>query len=711
MSNDPIRLMKEISEFQAKKCLDHFENGRENELETDFSKFIGKNAQSLVNNKPIYRIGFHYVSPTFGKWMRLYHDPKIPNDGNPFKNPPSHIEMYVHHEIYSNIIPRNRNLLVHPGLFKPLLIQFGGNKSNNGSNTIYITSNCLRELKRLLIEGLPGDDPSERFIFSFLPADKYFSSRLQSEFPSVYKFLIGDLKKGIKYVFSKNINSLLAKVYDDNTMNRYLLDIFLFSFFPSIRVFSENQKLLIKLTPYRIDSSSNSKGQDGELCACTAIAGEDLSSTDKLGSKLHDLILDLLLLDLWVANERSSADHRLVYVEDVIRECARVEKVTFHSLNEFPRWFCNELNMHINAGCKHKLMDKACACSEDYMEKCSWYRMCYGEDRIVSVSRKYLNMLKDIERRMLDIDKAKPNVSIVYLYSEPGAGKEQIAKLCHLFSKRGNEPPSLDESAYKDIYPKFTDVIGSLPEKRIDKLEFADRAKNISIFKEEKRYFFNYIPLNSALINDNNFSQILFGTVKDPLKQIGILCQAHFWGGTVFLDEFNTIRPVDIAARFLRILEKPYEAYIEGIGTPVKLNIHIVFAGNLDRDGLLRAGFNPALVFRICENQITVPPLRERPEDIALFALYQCNKHNEKLPAIEQVHHIDPNGLRLICNLPWETNYRGLKGFMDDLLSHRKYHRISNREITYEEILDCLGKRGLLSGKTIQLKEDAYHEK
>jgi DNA-binding NtrC family response regulator len=134
---------------------------------------------------------------------------------------------------------------------------------------------------------------------------------------------------------------------------------------------------------------------------------------------------------------------------------------------------------------------------------------------------------------------------------------------------------------------------------------------------------------------------------------------------------------------------------------PIKLLV--VIASNYTPDQLIEKGFNPAIVFRITKNYFHVPPLRQRKEDIAVF----INHLLSKVAKDYKLKRIDPHGMRLLCELPWPDNYRGVKGLIDHILFKRRQKEIEHPEITYDEVLQAITERDVMKkvvpgGKTIQ---------
>lgn len=176
--------------------------------------------------------------------------------------------------------------------------------------------------------------------------------------------------------------------------------------------------------------------------------------------------------------------------------------------------------------------------------------------------------------------------------------------------------------------------------------------------------------------------------------------------GTVFLDEFNTLAP-RFANRLLKFLDKPHQISFKNnrITGKVKeecVRVLFIACSNKKPEELIASGFNEAVVMRLAAHYVEWPPLRKRPEDIALFVnRYLFDKRKKPLPDVQQpdvqqYERIDLNGLRLLCELPWPDNYRGLRGLLDDMLANRRRRHLSDKLISFEEVLECVRNRELL---------------
>jgi DNA-binding NtrC family response regulator len=127
-----------------------------------------------------------------------------------------------------------------------------------------------------------------------------------------------------------------------------------------------------------------------------------------------------------------------------------------------------------------------------------------------------------------------------------------------------------------------------------------------------------WVPVNIAGLDDNVFSDTLFGHVKGAFTgadraRAGMIEKAT--GGTLFLDEIGDLNPVS-QIKLLRLLqEKEYMPL--GSDKTMEVNARIVVATNVNLEQKQKTGeFRKDLYFRLCTHHIEVPPLRERTEDI-----------------------------------------------------------------------------------------------
>ncbi len=127
-----------------------------------------------------------------------------------------------------------------------------------------------------------------------------------------------------------------------------------------------------------------------------------------------------------------------------------------------------------------------------------------------------------------------------------------------------------------------------------------------------------WVPVNIAGLDDNVFSDTLFGHVKGAFTgadraRAGMIEKAA--GGTLFLDEIGDLNPVS-QVKLLRLLQEK-EFMPLGSDRAMEVSARIVVATNVNLEQKQKTGeFRKDLYFRLYTHHIEVPPLRERPEDI-----------------------------------------------------------------------------------------------
>jgi DNA-binding NtrC family response regulator len=130
-----------------------------------------------------------------------------------------------------------------------------------------------------------------------------------------------------------------------------------------------------------------------------------------------------------------------------------------------------------------------------------------------------------------------------------------------------------------------------------------------------------FVPVNIAGLDDNMFSDTLFGHKKGAFTgaekaRSGLIAQAA--GGTLFLDEIGDLSEAS-QVRLLRLLQEQ-EYYPVGSDIPLVSDARIVAATNRDlREMTMSKSFRNDLYFRLCSHQVMIPPLRERREDIPVL--------------------------------------------------------------------------------------------
>ena len=168
------------------------------------------------------------------------------------------------------------------------------------------------------------------------------------------------------------------------------------------------------------------------------------------------------------------------------------------------------------------------------------------------------------------------------------------------------------------------------------------------------------VRVNSGALTPSLLESELFGHVKGSFTgavedRQGLFALAD--GGTLFLDEVGELA-VETQVKLLRVLENG--EYLPVGGRDVRTcNVRVVAATNRDLTAMVQAGsFREDLYFRLAVIPVHLPPLRERPEDIALIAGHLLARHAVKLR--RGVTGFDAEALQGLLRYPWQGNVREL---------------------------------------------------
>ncbi len=177
-----------------------------------------------------------------------------------------------------------------------------------------------------------------------------------------------------------------------------------------------------------------------------------------------------------------------------------------------------------------------------------------------------------------------------------------------------------------------------------------------------------FLPLNCAAIPSELFESELFGFEKGAFtgatsKYGGRFFQAD--KGTLFLDEIGEL-PLPIQAKLLRILDERRVYPLRG-QHPIPVDVRLIAATNLDlRQEVKAKEFRGDLFYRLQESSLTIPPLREREEDI-LFLFHHFMKLYSRLFK-KEVTHISREAEHCLLNHRWEGNVRELKNTVKSII-------------------------------------------
>ena len=171
-----------------------------------------------------------------------------------------------------------------------------------------------------------------------------------------------------------------------------------------------------------------------------------------------------------------------------------------------------------------------------------------------------------------------------------------------------------------------------------------------------------FVPVNCGAIPEALLESELFGHLKGAFtgavaNRRGRLALAE--GGTLFLDEIGEL-PLSLQVKLLRVLQdRTYEPI--GSAQPVSANFRLVTATNRDLKAEVEAGrFRQDLYYRLLVCPVTLPPLRERRDDIVPLFFHFWKGRGEQRP-------VDPEALQLLVAYDWPGNVRELENMVERL--------------------------------------------
>lgn len=212
------------------------------------------------------------------------------------------------------------------------------------------------------------------------------------------------------------------------------------------------------------------------------------------------------------------------------------------------------------------------------------------------------------------VSRVAPTNSTVLLYGETGTGKELIAKAIHDNSSRRNKL---------------------------------------------------MVKVNCAAIPANLIESELFGHERGAFtgatdRRIGKFELAS--GGTLFLDEMGEM-PLDLQVKLLRALQEKEIERVGGKGT-ISVDVRIIAATNRNLEAEMNAGrFRADLYYRLNIFPITLPPLRERKEDIAALATHFIEKYNQRCG--KAVRSFTSKVLNDLLQYSWPGNVREMEHLIE----------------------------------------------
>jgi len=221
------------------------------------------------------------------------------------------------------------------------------------------------------------------------------------------------------------------------------------------------------------------------------------------------------------------------------------------------------------------------------------------------------NAIRDVASAVRQV---APTSATVLLEGETGTGKERIARAVHALSERAAKP---------------------------------------------------FVALNCAALPANLIESELFGHEKSAFtgateRRIGKFEQAQ--SGTIFLDEIGEM-PLEVQAKLLRILQ---ERELERVGgkETIRLDVRVIAATNRSlAEESAKGHFRADLYYRLNVFPITIPPLRERRDDIPLLVEHFVHRANERIG--KNFTSIDTASMQALMSHSWQGNIRELENLVE----------------------------------------------
>lgn len=260
--------------------------------------------------------------------------------------------------------------------------------------------------------------------------------------------------------------------------------------------------------------------------------------------------------------------------------------------------------------------------------------------------------------KMLQIIQIAKKVALtdttVILLGETGVGKEEVAKLIYRNSLRKNK--------------QFISInCGAMPENLIE----------LEMFGYEKGSF--------------------TGASKEG--KMGLFEVAD--GGTVFLDEIGELSPA-VQAKLLRVLQEHEIKRIGGLSS-IKVDVRIIAATNRNLEEMVKQNkFRKDLYYRLNVVPITIPPLRERPQDIFPMIRYFMAEINNKYNLNKS---FGPEALKYLYEYNWPGNVRELKNIVERVIVMSTEDIITKVDLPKQIQNAVEEKNPLVSEELLTLKE------
>jgi len=215
------------------------------------------------------------------------------------------------------------------------------------------------------------------------------------------------------------------------------------------------------------------------------------------------------------------------------------------------------------------------------------------------------------------------------------------------------------------------------------------------------------IKVNCGAIPDNLIDSELFGHEKGAFtgaisQKRGRFERAH--GGTIFLDEIGELHS-NAQVRLLRVIQ---DRHIERIGgnKPIPVNVRIMAATHRNLQKMVENGdFREDLWFRLNVFPITIPPLRDRVDDIPDLVTYFIDRKTQEMK-LNHRPFVSPAAFNRLKQYDWPGNVRELENVVEREIIRNRRHR-SNEHLTFMDFTSSIAANPPVSGSHISISPEA----
>jgi len=239
------------------------------------------------------------------------------------------------------------------------------------------------------------------------------------------------------------------------------------------------------------------------------------------------------------------------------------------------------------------------------------------------------------------------------------------------------EAPPKDADQFVGRSPRMLEVFKAIGRVAAEKLPVLIRGESgtgkelvaRAIYQHSERAAECFMPINCAALSETLLESELFGHEKGSFtgadkQRIGKFEQCN--GGTIFLDEVGDMSPLT-QAKVLRLLQEQKFERVGGNRT-IETDVRIVAATNRDLESMVTDGtFREDLLYRLNGMTISLPPLRDRGDDIVLLVEYYLSIACHEMGRT-RIEGVSPEALEMLMNHRWTGNVRELQSVIRQAL-------------------------------------------